>query len=86
MELKTVSTGQFKQTISDELLMVWKQYKRVGDGIKIQKLSGKSYPVVQRALKYGCVYDSDLISLINNFFIKRNNMENESAEQIKGQS
>lgn len=80
---KTTAAQKFKRTISEDLFTSWENNKRPGDATRIKNITGRCYPVVQRALKYGYVMDSSLSDQINNYFLDRKSQEAAAAEKIK---
>lgn len=80
---KTVKPAEkFKQTISKDLFTAWKAAKRPGDVTKIATSTGMSYPVIQRALKYGYVNNSSLVEQISNYFKNRKDAEGKAAASL----
>lgn len=73
---------RFKQTISDDLFNAWKNSLKFGDARAISVKTGKSYPVVQRALKYGHVNSDSLVSAISSFFADRKASEGNQVTKI----
>lgn len=80
---QTKTKEKLSCTISKELFNEWKNCKRTGDATKIKEITGKSYPVVQRALKYGSVFDPGLIQAINKYFSDRKEQEQTAADNLK---
>lgn len=73
---------KFDQKITMSLFEAWKSSTRYGDAKSICEVTGWSYPVVQRALKYGYANSDKLINDISNFFVKRTMSEKEAAASI----
>lgn len=73
---------KFKQTISDDLFQAWNSAKRPGDATAISKVVNKSYPIVQRALKYGHVNSEKLVDSISDFFAARKENDKKRTSKI----
>lgn len=83
MTRKTAKSNRWQRTIRKELHTQWRKSERSGDIKELCEITGKSYPTVYRALRYGYVNDTELSDKINNFFIERNIKELEVADQLQ---
>lgn len=73
---------KYEMTIAPELLEAWQKARRKGDPEKLASLLGRSRPVIDRALKYGCVKDSDIIDGITKFYVERLNKEGADGKEL----
>ncbi len=83
MTRKTAKSNRWQRTIRKELHTQWRKSERSGDIKELCEITGKSYPTVYRALRYGYVNDTEFAEKISNFFIERNNKELETANQLQ---
>lgn len=68
--------------ISPDLLESWKKFKRHGDTETMANEFEVSYPVIQRALKYGFVTIADLSAKITDYFYTRLQTESIAAQGL----
>lgn len=73
----------FERTIEPELFKAWKSKRRTGDVEELIKITGKSYPIISRALLYGHAPNVEVADAISTFFIERSKKEKDQAEKIK---
>lgn len=73
----------FERTISKELFDAWQTNYRTKDIEELMEITGKSYPIIQRALHNGHVKNDALCDTISNFYINRVNKQKEQAEKMK---
>lgn len=66
---------RYPRTISKALFDKWQHLKRYNDGRDLVNETGKSRPIIDRAIKYGHCKDEELITAITNFFVNRLNRE-----------
>ncbi len=62
---------KYPQTISNEVLKMWKKCRRSGDIERIAEILEVSAPTVSKALLYGYLTKIDNLEKINDFFVKR---------------
>ena len=74
----------FERTIDENLFEAWKSKRRTTDVRDLMKKTGKSEPIIYRALQFGHVKKQDLVDDISNFYIERSKKEKAQAEQING--
>ena len=72
----------FERTIEEELYNAWKMQYRTKDVEELQEITGKSYPIIQRALHFGHVKNEELCDTISNFYIQRSEKQREQARKI----
>ena len=75
--------AKFEMTISKELFAGWKKNRRRGDTEKLMEITGKSRPVIDRALNFGHAKKDELIDAISTFFINRMQEEKQLAKEMK---
>jgi len=73
---------KYRTTIAEELFDAWKKLRRKGDPEEIMKLSGRSRPIVDRALNYGHVNDSDMVDIITDYYKERLEKESNDAKEL----
>lgn len=73
---------KFEMTVSKELFAGWKKNRRRGDTEKLMEITGRSRPVIDRALNFGYAKKEELIDAISNFFITRLQEEKAKAKEM----
>jgi hypothetical protein len=73
---------KYPRTISEELHKTWTTLRRRKDADVIAEKTGRSRPLIDRALKYGYVATPELTSLITEFFEQRIEAENRDAARL----
>ena len=72
----------FERTIEKDLFDAWQMQYRTGDVVEIMQITGKSYPIIQRALHFGHVKNEDVCDTISEFYIKRRDKQKEQSKRI----
>lgn len=75
-------TRDFDCTIAPKLFKAWQQLRRKGDPELIMELTGKSRPIIDKALKYGHVKDQTVVDAITKFYNDRLTSENQQGEDL----
>lgn len=78
---KKKKAKQWRMTVDKEVFNTWQKYKRHGDTKALAAELNLSYPVLNRAIKYGFVTMEGLTNHISNYFTKR--LEREGFNGIK---
>lgn len=71
---------RYPRTISKALFDKWQRLKRYNDGRDLVNETGKSRPIIDRAIKYGHCKDELLIAAITDFFVNRLNREKQTVK------
>mgnify|MGYP003609149266 CR=1 FL=1 len=72
----------FELTIDKSLFDSWQKYRRTSDVEELMELTGKSAPIIYRALQFGHVKNDNLCDTISAFYIARVEKQKEQAEKI----
>lgn len=72
----------FECTIAPKLFKGWQAMRRKGDPELIMELTGKSRPIIDKALIYGHVKDNAIADIITKFYNDRIKAENEQGEVL----
>lgn len=78
----TENTEKFPLTIDVNLFEAWQIMRRHDDVKELCELTGKSNPIIYRALNYGHVRDSSLEDDISTFYENRAKKQRENAKKI----
>lgn len=79
---KATQKKVFELTIDKNLLEAWQKNRRTSDVEELAELTGKSVPIIYRALQFGHVKNDNLCDAISNFYIARVEKQKEQAEKI----
>lgn len=73
---------KFEMTITKELWKAWNALRKKGDSEKLQNITGKSRPMIDRALNFGHVNDEELKEAITKFYAERKEKELKQANEL----
>lgn len=76
------NTEKYPLTIDKNLFEVWQMMRRHDDVKELCDLTGKSNPIIYRALNFGHVRDSSLEEDISSFYETRSKRQRENAKKI----
>ena len=72
----------FERTIKPELYEAWQMLYRTKDVEELMEITGKSYPIIQRALMHGHVKNDELCDTISKFYEDRSKKQKGQAKSI----
>lgn len=72
----------FEQNISDELFSAWKMLRRTEDIPELMEITGKSYPIIYRAVTFGHVKNEAVADDISVFYAQRSLKQKKQAKEI----
>lgn len=72
-----------KQTISDELLEIWRRLRRTGDSLLIAKDLGVSRQTIDNAFKFGYVSKQSTQDYITKFYSDRLDKETKQVKELR---
>ena len=72
----------FERTIEPELYEAWQMLYRTKDVEELMEITGKSYPIIQRALMHGHVKNDELCDTISKFYEDRSKKQKGQAKSI----
>ena len=73
---------KYERTIDEVLFESWQMLRRHNDIKELCEITGKSNPVIYRALNFGHIRDSNLEADISNYYLKRSKDQRERAKEI----
>lgn len=82
MAKKETTKKVFERTIELDLFQAWQLLYRTSDIEEIMEITGKSYPVIQRAVLYGHVKNDEVCDTISKFYEDRSAKQKEQAKKI----
>ena len=77
-----MTSEKFPRTIDEHLLQTWQMLRRHDDIKELCEITGKSNPIIYRALNFGHVRDRAVEKDISNFYIERAKSQRASALEI----
>lgn len=80
--METKIKKEFPLTIDENLFKTWQMLRRHDDIKELCEITGKSNPIIYRALNYGYVRDGNLEKDISNFYLNRAEGQRKQAEEI----
>ena len=72
----------FELTIDKNLFDAWQKNRKTSDVEELMKITGKSSPIIYRALQFGHVKSDALCDAISEFYILKVERQKEQAEKI----
>ena len=75
-------TKSYERTIDEDLFKLWQMLRRNTDIKELCEITGKSNPVIYRALNFGFVRDLQVEKDITAFYENRAEEQRESARKI----
>ena len=79
-EKKRVKT--FERTIEKELFDAWSMLRRTEDAQELIEITGKSYPIIYRALNFGHVKEDSVCDDISKFYALKSEKQKQQAKEI----
>lgn len=79
---ETKNKKTFERTIEPELYEAWQMLYRTKDVEELMEITGKSYPIIQRALMHGHVKNDELCDTISKFYEDRSQKQKGQAKSI----
>lgn len=77
-----MAKAKFEQNICDELFSSWKFCRRTEDIPELMEITGKSYPIIYRALTFGHVKNESVANDISTFYAQRTLKQKQQAKEI----
>lgn len=82
-KIKTMAKSKiYERTIEEELFQSWQMLRRTDDATELGEITGKSYPIIYRALNFGHVKDEEVANDISNFYKIRSLKQKQQAREI----
>lgn len=75
-------TKAFERTIEESLFEAWKTQRRTEDVQELIEITGKSHPIIYRALNFGHIKDESLTDTISKFYLDRVKKQKQFAKEI----
>lgn len=72
----------YERTIEEELFQAWQMLRRTEDVPELIEITGKSYPIIYRALNFGHVKEESVTDDISLFYKTRSLKQKQQAKQI----
>ena len=81
-ETKNPTKKVLERTIDEDLFKSWQMLYRTKDVEELMEITGKSYPIIQRALMHGHVKNDELCDTISKFYEDRSQKQKGQAKSI----
>ena len=81
-ETKKPTKKVLERTIDEDLFKSWQMLYRTKDVEELMEITGKSYPIIQRALMHGHVKNDELCDTISKFYEDRSQKQKGQAKSI----
>lgn len=72
----------YERTINKNLFEAWQMLRRTDDVRELSEITGKSNPIIYRALNYGHIKDESITETISRFYENRAESQKEQAKKI----
>lgn len=72
----------YERTIEEELFQSWQMLRRTEDVPELCEITGKSYPIIYRALNFGHVKEESVADDISLFYATRSLKQKQQAKEI----
>lgn len=82
MTIKKNKVKTYERTIEPELFESWSMLRRTDDAQELIQLTGKSYPIIYRALNFGHVKEESIVDDISLFYATRSLKQKQQAKII----
>ena len=81
-QIKMTKAKIYDRTIEKELFDSWTMLRQTEDAQKLITMTGKSYPIIYRALNFGHVKEESIVDDISLFYATKSLKQKQQAREI----